>query len=231
MTGILDVCLHEKKAGLAAPSVAKGSAGETDFILVERYDRIKDEDGAITRLHQEDFCQALSVPPELKYEDEGGPGITQCQDVIQQQTKRLAADRLAFQRMVIFHYLVGNADAHAKNYALLYSGKVPDLAPLYDVVCTAAYPRLARKLAMQIGGRAIADTVQLTQWLSLVPGTRAAQRLLQKDLRELAAAMRTHTASLLDELQEQGIVHPVLKQVCAIIEARATHILRISQRF
>ena len=162
------------KMGFAAPSVTKASAGETDFILVERYDRIKDEAGSITRLHQEDFCQALSVPPELKYEEEGGPSIAQCQDLIQQQTQRPAADRLAFQRVVIFHYLVGNADAHAKNYALLYSDKVPDLAPLYDVVCTAAYPRLARKLAMKIGGRDIADTIQLAHWESIVPGTRGA---------------------------------------------------------
>ena len=65
---------------------------------------------------------------------------------IGQQTKRPAADRLAFQRMVIFNYLVGNADAHAKNYALLYSDRVPDLAPLYGVICTAAYPRLAAGL-------------------------------------------------------------------------------------
>jgi len=218
------------KTGLAAPSVTKASAGETDFILVERYDRIKDEAGTITRLHQEDFCQALSVPPELKYEEEGGPGTAQCQDLIQQQTQRPAADRLAFQRMVIFHYLVGNADAHAKNYALLYSDKVPDLAPLYDVVCTAAYPRLAKKLAMQIGGRAIADTVQLTHWLSLVPDTRAAQRLLQKDLQELAGTIRTNADLLLDELEGQGIVHPILKKVRAIIETRATLVLRVSEK-
>ena len=123
------------KIGFATPKVSKSSAGETDFILAERYDRIKDEAGPITRLHQEDLCQAHSIPPELKYEDEGGPpGIAQCQELIQSRTRRLAADRLAFLRMVIFHYLVGNADAHAKNHTLLYSDKVPvpDLAPLYD---------------------------------------------------------------------------------------------------
>ncbi|MEQ9448133.1 MAG: HipA domain-containing protein, partial [Rhodospirillaceae bacterium] len=131
------------RMGLEAPSVSKSSAGKTDFILVERYDRHVEKDGSIRKLHQEDFCQALGVPPELKYEEEGGPGVSRSQELIQEWTQRPAANRLTFQRMLIFHYLVGNADAHAKNYALLYRDGTPDLAPLYDVVCTAAYPRLA----------------------------------------------------------------------------------------
>ncbi len=215
------------KIGLVAPPVTKGSAGETDFILVERYDRIEEETGTILRLHQEDFCQALSVPPELKYEDEGGPGILQSQNLIQKYTRHPAADRLAFQRMVIFHYLIGNADAHAKNYALLYTDGVPDLAPLYDVVCTAAYPRLAKKMALKIGGRGIADTIQLAHWQSIVHDTRAAQRFLSKELQEFATSVRPHADELLKELEADGVAHPVLKRVRAIIETRATHILRI----
>jgi len=218
------------RMGLVAPEVTKAHAGEADFLLVERYDRVKGDNGIITRLHQEDFCQALSVPPELKYEEEGGPGIAQGQDLIQTQAQRPAADRLTFQRMVIFHYLVGNADAHAKNYALIYSDRTPDLAPLYDVVCTAAYPRLAKKMAMKIGGRSIADTIQLTHWLSLVPETRAAQRLVQKELHELATAIRINADALLEELEYQGITHPILKKLRAIIEIRAMHVLRISEK-
>lgn len=144
---------------LPVPKVEMRRSEAIPFLLVERYDRLQHRDGTITRLHQEDFCQALSIPPELKYEAEGGPGTKGSLDLINHATARPAADRLAFIRMLIFHYLVGNADAHGKNYALLYRGKTPDLAPLYDVVCTAAYPRLAKKLAMAIGGRAIADTI------------------------------------------------------------------------
>lgn len=218
-----------EKIGLAAPPVTKGSAGETDFILVERYDRIKNKTGTISRLHQEDFCQALSVPPELKYEDEGGPGISESQELIQKYTQRPAADRLAFQRMVIFHYLVGNADAHAKNYSLLYRDRAPDLAPLYDVVCTAAYPRLSKKLAMKIGGRDVADTIQLAHWENIVPGTRGAQRLLLKDIQDLSSAARTSADTLLEKLESEGIDHPILKRVREIIETRTTYLLRITE--
>lgn len=216
-----------ERVGLSAPKVSKGTAGEIDYFLVERYDRVLDRRGVITRLHQEDFCQALSVPPELKYEEEGGPGIATSQDLIARQTQRPAADRLAFLRMVIFHYLVGNADAHAKNYALLYRDQVPDLAPLYDVVCTAAYPNLAKQLAMKIGGRAIADTVHWAHWATLVPQTKAAQRQLKKDLQELSESVLTQSRDLLAQTEDDGIYHPVLKKVQEIIGKRVAHILSI----
>lgn len=215
---------------LPASSVDMRRVGAIPFLLVERYDRHRQKDGTITRLHQEDFCQALSVPPELKYEEEGGPGIERCLDLLSRASARPAADRLAFIRMLIFHYLVGNADAHGKNYALLYRDKVPELAPLYDVVCTAAYPRLANKLAMKIGARNVADTIGLEQWLMLVPGTRAAQRLLVKDMRDLAGGIGNAADALLVEFDDAGISHGVLKIIRAIIDARATHLLRITEK-
>jgi len=215
---------------LPAPRVEMRHSGTSPFLLVERYDRLQHNDGTISRLHQEDFCQALSVPPELKYEEEGGPGIERSLDLIDRAAARPAADRLSFIRMLIFHYLVGNADAHGKNYALLYRGKAPDLAPLYDVVCTAAYPRLAKKLAMAIGGRSVADTIQLKHWLTLVPDTRAAQRLLVRDLTELAGRIGDEADKLLAEFEGAGITHKILKTIRAVIETRATHLLRITEK-
>jgi len=137
---------------------------------------------------------------------------------------------LRFIRMLVFHYLVGNADAHGKNYALLYRGRNPDLAPLYDVVCTAAYPRLAKKMAMAIGGRSVADTIQLNHWLTLVPDTRGAQRLLIKDMIELAERIGSEADNLLAEFEEAGISHGILKAIRCVIETRAAHLLRIVEK-
>jgi serine/threonine-protein kinase HipA len=215
---------------LPVPKVEMRRSGAGPFLLIERYDRSKQEGGTITRLHQEDFCQALSVPPELKYEEEGGPGTERSLNLIESATARPAAGRLSFIRMLIYQYLVGNADAHGKNYALLYRGEVPDLAPLYDVVCTAAYPGLAKKLAMAIGGRSIPDTIQLENWLTLVPATRGAQRLLIKHLVELAGRIRGDADTFLAELGDAGTTHPILKAVRAIIETRASHLLRITEK-
>ena len=188
------------RMGFDVPAVSMSSSGETGFILVERYDRLREAGGRILKLHQEDFCQALSVPPEIKYEEEGGPSLAASQDLIQKATRSPAADRLTFQKMQIFHYLVGNADAHAKNFSLLYRDKVPDLAPMYDIVCTAAYPRLAKQMAMKIGGRNIPDTIQLEHWLSLVAPTKAAQRMLKTELSTMAAKIEDQADQLLEEL-------------------------------
>jgi serine/threonine-protein kinase HipA len=215
---------------LPVPAVDMRHGGTIPFLLVERYDRALHKDGTITRLHQEDFCQALSVPPELKYEDEGGPGTERSLSLIDRATASPAADRLRFIRMLVFHYLVGNADAHGKNYALLYRGRNPDLAPLYDVVCTAAYPRLAKKMAMAIGGRSVADTIQLNHWLTLVPDTRGAQRLLIKDMIELAERIGSEADNLLAEFEEAGISHGILKAIRGVIETRAAHLLRIVEK-
>ncbi|MGE0006749.1 MAG: type II toxin-antitoxin system HipA family toxin [Parvibaculaceae bacterium] len=215
---------------LPVPAVEMRHSGAVPFLLVERYDRSRHEDGTITRLHQEDFCQALSVPPELKYEAEGGPGTARSLGLIDHAAARPAADRLSFIRMLIFHYLVGNADAHGKNYALLYGSRTPDLAPLYDVVCTAAYPRLAKKLAMAIGGRSVADTIQLKHWLTLVPDTRGAHRLLVKGMTDLAGRITGEADNLLAEFEEEGIRHGVLKSIRAVIATRASHLLRITEK-
>lgn len=218
-----------QRMGLSAPAVATGQAGDISYLLIERYDRHRDDNGLISKRHQEDFCQALSVPPELKYEAEGGPGVAELQAVIAQHTQRPAADRLTLLQMLLFHYLVGNADAHAKNYALLYREGVPELAPVYDVVCTAAYPGLSKRMAMQIGGRDLPDTVQWSHWLALVPQTRGAQRLLQKEASNMAEQIGAEADILLEELREEGTAHLILKTVRRVITTRAKLLLRACQ--
>ncbi len=223
-------CLRlARRLGLPVPDVDMRRSGNVTFLLITRYDRELHRDGSIKRLHQEDFCQALSVPPELKYEEEGGPGTTASLGLIDRAAGRPAADRLSFLRRLIFHYLIGNADAHGKNYALLYSGVAPDLAPVYDVVSTAVYPRLAKKLAMSIGGRSVPDTIQLQHWLTLVPSTRGAQRLLAKDLQEMSTRIGGEADALLADLEHQGIAHSILPMVRRVIETRATHLQRITE--
>ncbi|QND62365.1 type II toxin-antitoxin system HipA family toxin [Mesorhizobium huakuii] len=223
-------CLRlAERLQLPVPRVEMRRAGDTAFLLIQRYDRARTDGGHIERLHQEDFCQALSVPPELKYEEEGGPGTKSSLDLIDRACARPAADRLRFIRMLIFHYLVGNADAHGKNYALLYDGDTPNLAPLYDVVCTAAYPRLAKKLAMAIGGRSVPDTIQLKHWLTLVPETRGAQRLLIRDIATMAGRIGDEADALLAQLANVGADHAILKSVRAVIATRATHLLRMTE--
>lgn len=215
------------RVGLNVPHAQCFKAKDIAYVLVARFDRSNDNDGVVNRLHQEDFCQALSVPPELKYEEEGGPGIEQSFGLIQRVTNQPAADRLAFLRMQIFHFLVGNADAHAKNVALLHSLKpsAPTLAPLYDVVCTAAYPALTKNIAMRVGARNVPDTIRLKHWLTLVPDTKASRQLLIKELKQLSSTIVDESDKLLSESEHLGFDHPVLRSIVKVINARSTQIL------
>ena len=131
-------------------------------------------------------------------------------------------------KMQIFHFLVGNADAHAKNYALLHpvDASSPSLAPLYDVVCTAVYPQLTKNIAMRIGGRHTPDTIQRKHWLSLVPGTKASQQLLTREMTRLAKNIVPAAETLLTESNLGGFNHPLLRDINNIIRTRAQMILQ-----
>jgi len=118
------------------------------YYVVERYDRQK-VNGIWRRLHQEDFCQLLGVDPKIKYESEGGPGLLRCFDLMRRM-ELSAADTIAFLDQIIFCFLIGNGDAHAKNFSVIYLGGRAELAPAYDLLSTTVYPNLAAKLAMKI---------------------------------------------------------------------------------
>lgn len=112
-----------------APTQIRRAMG-TSFLLVERYDRFQNKEGERLRVHQEDLCQALGVVPEVKYQNEGGPSFPRCFDLIRQATRPSAPHVLRLFDYAGFNALVGNHDAHAKNFSLLYIDDHPVLAPL-----------------------------------------------------------------------------------------------------
>ena len=107
------------------------------LLVVARYDRVVDPAGRVERIHQEDFCQATGTPPDQKYQEDGGPPLR----TIARMLGNIDPDSLAtLLRAVTLHVLIGNGDAHAKNFSLLHepSGALR-LAPLYDVMSTLFY--------------------------------------------------------------------------------------------
>lgn len=213
-----------KLVGLDVPLADMRFVRDTPYYIVERYDRIKQKDGSITRIHQEDFCQAMGILPELKYEREGSPTISQCQQIITRHSAQPAADQIKFLDMVIFNYLIGNADAHGKNFSLLYRGVKPVLAPAYDLLSTTIYPQLSAKMAMKIGGKYDPDMIFLRHWHRLVPETKAAQSALNKRLNIMATDTQNKAYALKTELEALGIISSVFAEICAVITKRATRI-------
>lgn len=147
-------CMRLARAiGLAVASVEYRSVGDKRFLLIERYDRQTGEDGKTIRLHQEDFCQALGFTSARKYASDGGPVFRDCFALIRRVTTRPAAEALKLLDAALFNTIIGNADAHAKNFSLLYLPDRTELAPLYDLLSTVAYPDFSQRFAMKIGGR------------------------------------------------------------------------------
>jgi serine/threonine-protein kinase HipA len=140
------------------------SASSSRFLQVERYDRRLLANSRIERIHQEDFCQALGVVPELKYEQEGGPNLKKCFALVRAICSVPGPDLLRLFDSVVFNVLIGNCDAHTKNFSLLRDGDTIRLAPLYDLISTRAYPSLSREMAMKIGGERNPEKLGAKNW-------------------------------------------------------------------
>jgi serine/threonine-protein kinase HipA len=86
------------------------------------------------------------------------------QIVLRRAATRPAREILKLLDAAIFNLIIGNADAHAKNFSLLHSGGIITLAPLYDLLSTVIYPNLHMKLAMKIGGKAVLEDIEPRHW-------------------------------------------------------------------
>lgn len=141
-------------AGLDVSVPRAIKVGEVEALLVTRFDR-QVRDGVVTRIHQEDFAQALGLPSELKYQRRGRPGrwfdVAAAISVLD-QTRDPESARLAFLRATVFNLCIGNTDNHAKNHAVLYDGPgAPRFAPLYDMLPIRLSNAYTHELAFQIG--------------------------------------------------------------------------------
>lgn len=214
-------CMKLAKAcGLNAPECFIKKIKDKFFYVVKRYDR-DNAGGQWTRIHQEDFCQILNVLPENKYESEGGPNLAACFHLLN-DIKVLAPSKIAFLDLVIFNYLIGNGDAHAKNFSILHKNIIPELAPCYDLICTAIYaPHYDKhKMAMKLGGSKYlmcAVNRESFKKLALISGYSAAFILKRLDL--LASIIIKKAQKLAEELNAlPDYSSDIYTQIITIIE-------------
>jgi serine/threonine-protein kinase HipA len=118
---------------------------------------------------------------------------------------------MALLRWTVFNFLIGNADAHAKNLAMIFTDRGPRLAPFYDLICTQVYPDLAEKLAMRIGGENRPSWIQRRHWERFGDSVAIKSILVLKILRDMSAALMPTAQTLsIDFTNSYG--------PCAIIE-------------
>ncbi len=120
--------------GLPVNTASIETFGETKALVIERFDRRWTKDGRLLRLPQEDCCQALSVPPTLKYQNEGGPSMIDVLGLLNGSDTPIEDQDIFLKAQLVF-WLMGATDAHAKNFSLFLSpGGSYRMTPLYDIV-------------------------------------------------------------------------------------------------
>ena len=193
--------------------------GEKYYMTV-RYDR-QVEEGAVTRLHQEDFCQLLKCRPEIKYQDQGGPSIVDCTRLMK-AIRLPVSDLISFIDRVVFNFIVGNGDAHGKNFSVLYRGRQPSLAPVYDVLSTTVYPSIAKRMAMKFDGKYEFRWISTAKIIRTFARAEIGEKVVADSIARVSSAVKMHLHSLLDmanakhpssvyQAIEQGIRHRLLQ--------------------
>lgn len=222
------LCLRlAKAAGLNAPEVTTGKAGNRTYLLVTRYDRVRQGD-RWRRLHQEDFCQALGKPPPAKYESNqsGIPGPTLAQMFALTRRRMRAPDILSLLDYVVFNVLACNTDAHAKNYSLLISGRGVSLAPIYDIMCAAAWSNVTRNMAQKIAGKSRGEHLKRRHWQRFAADTGLNASRTVARVEALAKTVLAKTASTAKEVAALPAGdHPLMPRFVEALETRARAIL------
>ena len=216
-------------AGLNAAEVRPIAAGGREGLLVYRYDRtaVNGEEG-IHRIHQEDFCQALGYYPEEKYQAHGGPGVAQCAALVRAHSAAPGADILALLDALVFNLLIGNADAHSKNYSLILEGnESPRLAPLYDLLSTRVYGhRFDRKMAMKYGGEYRPERIRGRHLDRLASDLDLPPKGLRRRVGELLERVQASLETARDRLPEQWSEAPTVGGIETVIEEMSELIRR-----
>lgn len=181
--------------------------GQTKALVIERFDRVW-SNGHLIRLPQEDCCQALSVPPSRKYQNEGGPGMLAIANLLKGVDSPADDHRTLFQAQLVF-WLIGATDGHAKNFSIfLHPRGGYALTPLYDVL--TAQPSLdARqierrqmKLAMSVGdnNHYRVDEIQTRHFFQTGEAASLSPSLVRNAVEDIAARIEGALASLEGEL-------------------------------
>jgi serine/threonine-protein kinase HipA len=213
-----------KAAGLETAPVEPRRVGENEFLLVARYDRSSDGEG---RIHQEDFCQALGIGPAEKYEGEGGPGVAACAALLRRHVSAPAVDILEFIDGLLFNFLIGNHDAHGKNFSLLLDGPgAVRLAPFYDLLSTAVFEGTRRKLAMRLGGENRPRYLRRRHLDRLADELEVKPSLVLRRVEMAVLAVGSAQGDARNRLPTEFQDRPIIDRIDAFIRERAERLLK-----
>ncbi|MCD4674632.1 MAG: type II toxin-antitoxin system HipA family toxin [Desulfobacula sp.] len=206
-----------QRSGFSIPNSKIMKVGGHELFIVDRYDR-QEINKEIVRIHQEDFCQAMGYPVERKYQETGGPGFIECRELIDEYlSNQGVTNRLLFIRMTVFNYIIGNHDAHGKNFSILHN-KGFELAPFYDLVSTQVYP-LDNKFAMAIGQTFRLDRIKEHAFKKFAKDMNVRPNLLISLIDEVCEAVKNGLDGLIAEHEKNYGEAKIYKDLNKIIKS------------
>lgn len=215
-----------KSIGLPVVNIALERINDACFALIERYDRRLEKNHAVTRFHQEDFCQALGLGYERKYQEDGGPSFADCFRLVQDVSSDPGNDLQHLLRWQIFNVLAGNSDGHAKNLSLLYlpNGDIR-LAPFYDLVCTRAIERIDYHLAFAIGDERDPGKLSASHWKLLAEQCGIRPQFLQQQLTTVAQSLLQQLEPIRNTFDHDYGPYPALQRVEHVVRKQCQRIV------
>jgi len=223
-------CLELARAlGLPTAESRVMRFGEEIAIVVERYDRIRAA-ARWARIHQEDICQAMGIPPTKKYQNDGGPGARAIVELLRLHSSSSAEDTATFVTALGLNWLIAATDGHAKNYSLLYApgGRVR-LAPLYDVASVLPYSQFdvkRIKLAMRVGDKYRLQDIGRREWSKLSTEVKLDTDQLIEKLIDMAEALPDLATEIAHSATLAGLDQRVIGRLSTRLIARSRACLR-----
>ncbi len=224
------LCLDAaRRAGLLAVRTTVGSFGDESAVIVDRYDRVIRDD-RIVRVHQEDLCQALGVPPSRKYQNEGGPSPRDIAGLLRRVMPPRVADVAVwrFADALIWNWFVAGTDAHAKNYSVLLADNQVRLAPMYDVASALPYGTHEKKLriAMKIGGD-YGVYPERNTWPAAAKDLGVDPGRLVARVQEIGMTIADSFADAANTPEVRALVRPLPDKLVDLISDRVTRCVRV----
>lgn len=207
-------CLRlAEAAGLSVPECYLDTIGDQPLFVIERFDRMvlpEDDRRAgggvrrVQRLHQEDFCQVLSLLPERKYEKGGVRYAKKVRDVLYECSSDPVRDIEAFVRLLVVNAVLGNCDGHLKNLTVLRGADWASfsLAPVYDIASTVVYEGLDRRMAMRIGSTNKIDEVGRDDFHTMAKELSISVRMMDRLIEEVCEGVSDAANAVASEMED-----------------------------
>ena len=207
-----------RSVGMEAIEISFHQIEAGSYTLSTRYDRT--QSNPVQRIHQEDFCQAMGLRADQKYQQPGNDsGFATCYKFLKKASSVPLDDAKRLLEWQIFNVLAGNSDAHAKNLSFLYlPGGQIRLAPFYDLLCTRAVEGVDDRLAMDVGGESHPGLIRMHHWRELAESCDARPQYVEKLVAGMAKKLRQSLAEVRARFEEQYGEYPALQRVDQVIE-------------